>query len=287
MRTIITSIIVTLLTSMMVIKLYTPQNTALTAEKETAFERIQRTRIIKCGYIFTSLLQRNENTKELSGPAFDITNAIADNLKLKIEWTAESSFANVSEDLKNNRFDMLCVPFAPNSARGQVMDMSRKIFFMPFYLWTKTGTTHDMHDLSWVNQSDTVLADVDGTTIRQFYNNSFPKAKISSLPELTPVSDILMHVATGKADAALFPLIDARVFIKNNPNTIQQASTKPVAVVSHTYFMPKGDFKLKGMVDTALNEIIENGALERILKTYNTDSVPILIPLAPEYQTTQ
>lgn len=284
--TIILSALISFIVAYGTVQFVAPGTARPEQKTETTFERIQRTRTIRCGYmLIPSLLRRDENTKKLSGISYDMMTVMANNLKVKLEWTAEAGFASVAEDLKNNRFDMLCIPMSTNAARGQVMDVSRKLFFMPFYLWIAADSTHDKQDISWINQPGTTLASVDGTVFNSLYSYYFPQAKVTALPELTPLSEMLLQVSMKKADATLMPLFDAQVFIKNNPNSLKQGSAEPVFLSSYSFWMPKGDVKLKGMLDTAMTEMIENGTIDRILSAHEPSPGQYYWRIAKEYQT--
>lgn len=146
MRSFLYIILACVISGFITAKYIVPQGGGVTVEKpqETTFERIQRTRTLRCGYyIVASLFRKNEKTGQFSGPAFDIVNTMANNLKLKVEWVAEVALPNLSEDLKNGRFDMLCVPIATNAARGQVMSVSKK-YFLHHFIFIYAQTIHAM-----------------------------------------------------------------------------------------------------------------------------------------------
>lgn len=283
-RLIVIIVVCCLLSSFLAVKFFTA-GSVIEAPRETAFERVQRTRTLRCGYIIVqAILRRDEKTGQMSGPAYDIINQIAQNLKLKVEWTTETGPGSVSEDLKNGRFDMLCVPIGTNAARGQVMEISRKVFFTIGNLYVHADETRSADNLSWVNAPDTGLSALDGSVFATLYSQLYPKARIVSLPELSPVSDQILQVATKKADATLMISYDADVFMKHNPGMIKLGSSKPVMIFAQSFWMPKGDFRLKGMIDVALDEIQYNGSLERILTANESDRGKYYLRVRPEYQ---
>lgn len=274
-----------LLSSLLCVKLFSTGNVA-ESPRETTFERIQRTRELNCGYlVVASLLRKDEKTGQLSGPGFDIVNAMAKNLKLNVKWSAEVGTASIAEDLKTGRFDMLCTPItAASAARGQVMSVSRKVFFTPSYLYVHPGETRSMADLSWVNDPSVKLSTIDGLAYTSLYAHYFPRAKVVSLPELSPISDMMLQVSTGKVDATLMLKYDAALFLQTNPGRIKQGSSNPIVIGGAGFWMPKDDGKMKGMIDTALDEMIYNGAIDNILDRYEPTRGKYYWRVAPEYQ---
>jgi ABC-type amino acid transport substrate-binding protein len=282
-RLIVLVLFCSLLSSFVAVQALTP--TSENKNAETVFDRVQRTRTLRCGYaVIPSVLNMNKETKALSGPAFDLIATMANNLKLKVEWTAEAGFASVAEDLKNGKFDLMCVTLGTNAARGQVMDTSRPVVFLPFYLWVHVNSNRNATDLSWVNDPTTTLSNIDGTIFTSLYAYYFPKAKVVSLPELSPLSDQILQVATGKADATLMHTYEANMFLANNPGTIKMASHDPVMIASGSFWMKKGDERFKSMIDIALTEMLDNGTIDKIWAKYEPKRGYYYWRVAPDYE---
>jgi ABC-type amino acid transport substrate-binding protein len=285
MRTFLYLILACVISSFITVKYFSPQGgAAIEKPKETAFERIQRTRTLRCGYIVIDpSLLKDPNTHKFSGPAFDIVEALGKNLKFKVEWIAEAGFASIGEDLRIGRYDMLCTPIGANAERGQVMNVSRKVFFMPAYLYVQKGETRSLMDLSWVNNPDVTLSAIDGTVFNNLIARFYPRAKLLSLPELTPISDQLLQVSTGKADATVMMLYNADRFMQANPDTVKRGSDQPLTTFSHQFWLPHGDAKMKNMIDVALDEMHYNGSINDILSKHETTPSQYYWRVAPEY----
>ncbi len=256
------------------VKLTVPRQEAVTLseeKKETTFERVTRTNILRCGYIpLKTLLDKDANTGRLSGISYDIIERMAQNLGLKVEWVAESGFVSMSEDLDRGRFDMICNPLMPSAKRARAIDFSRILFMRPATLWVRKDDPHAGDDLSWVNDPDVTFSFIDGIVFDPIIRRKFPKAKIISLPETTDHLHQLVDVMTGKVTATVNIDYDGREFIRANGDVIRPASSMPIAHIFYAFPLPKGDYEFKAMIDMALDEMVYNDTLESIIAAHDT-----------------
>lgn len=245
------------------------------AVKETAFDRVMRTRTIRCGYfVMDSLLTKDLKTGRMAGPGYEIVVAMAKNLNLKVDWVSEAGFAAMAEDLKNGRYDMVCTPFAPNAARAQVMDLSRTAFSQPFTVWLHKDDPRLLQpDQSWLNTPATKFTSIDGTAISTVVRSFFPKATIVSLPELTPVNDIFLELSSRKVDAMGITTYNAAKFAERNDGIIRRYGDLVISNPPYQYALPKGDYELTSMVNIALEELIYNGIVDGILDRYDPQKI--------------
>jgi len=135
-----------------------------TKKVETAQERVIRTGIIRCAYvtldpyIYRDLGSKNE---PLRGPTVDVAEAVADALSLKIEWTAEVTFAEFAEGFKSNRYDAFCGHIAMAPGRARVAAFTDPVYYVPYYVFARPDETR-FTSLSEANTSDFQAAVIDG-----------------------------------------------------------------------------------------------------------------------------
>ncbi len=240
------------------------------AAGESTYARVMRTGKIRCGYLpIQAVTSKDARTGALSGPGYDIVNLAAQNLGLSVEWVGESTFAHMSEDLSQGRYDMICTPVMPSAARGKVLDFSRLLFMMPALVYVHADDPRASDDLSWMNDEKTVLSFIDGIVFETLARREFPKATVHHLPELSAPIDQLMDVGTKKADATVLLAYDGEYFMKANNNSVKPVSLRPIAQIFYGLPLPKGDEKFRTMIDTALNEMVYNGTVDRILDTHD------------------
>jgi len=90
--------------------------------KETAYERVMRTKTLRCAYsVWRPFFSKDPNTGEISGVVPELFDKAAQDLGLKIEYTEEVNPAQMFEGFSTNRYDChlrpCCCNFQPGRRR--------------------------------------------------------------------------------------------------------------------------------------------------------------------------
>lgn len=111
---------------------------------------------------------------------------------------------------------------------------------------------------------------MDGDNPIHIAHSDFPKAQIMALPNMTDFSQVLVNVATGKAD---FTIVDAFTFgtyNKNNSGKLKIVSPdKPIRIYPVSYVFSAEDALFRDAFDAALSELILDGTIDRIMDKYD------------------
>ncbi len=262
-------------------------NFSVSAADEPAFERIMRTNTIRCGYIiYPPQLIKDVATDEISGFAHDIIEYIAGELNLKVEWVEETGTASMIESLKNGRFDLLCNPVWTSTPRAREAYFTTPVFFTAVHAYARVEDTRFDQNIEKLNNSEYKIAVMDGSSSPVIAATDFPKAQTVSLMELTDFTHLLLEVSTGKADVTFSEKAQAEDFLKMNPNSIRRIPLKrPVRLFGNAYMMARGENDLQNMLNTALFNAQNNGAIDRILDEYEhypNSYYRLSVPYAPE-----
>ena len=194
---------------------------------------------------------------------------VAKNLGLKVEWTEEVGWGTMLEGLQTNRYDMIGTPIWTNSNRARLVDFSKPLYYSPIQVWVKAGDKRFVDcNLASLNSPKCVIATVDGETAEVIAAEDFPLAKKLSLPQLAGVDQVLLNVSTGKADASFEEPAVAKEFLKYNPATIETISKTPIRVFPNCWMFKRGQLEFKEMLNTALSQIVNSGAEEKIIAKY-------------------
>ena len=256
------------LLALIAILLVSPFLSSFAAENESVYDRVMRTGVIKCGYIiYPPAILKDPNTGEISGVFHDLMEEAAKRLSLKVEWTVETGWANFINELKSDRFDMMCGTGWANSARGREASPLKPLYYSGVYAWVKADDTRFDKSLSAINHPDRKVATIDGSTSDLVARADFPKAQVVSLTELSAYSDLPLAVTTGKADATFIEKYAAELFLQSNPGTIKNIGT-PLRVYGNVMWVKKGQEDFKEMVDLAMEEILNTNFLEQTFKKY-------------------
>ena len=108
---------------------------------DSAYDRVMKSGKMRCGYFIEApFTLKDPNTGALSGMSVDITNKIAQELGLEIDWVEEINFATFPQDLKSRRYDAVCgdLFILP---RGAQTDYTDPYIFVSVYGYVKTGNT--------------------------------------------------------------------------------------------------------------------------------------------------
>jgi len=234
------------------------------------YDRVLKTGTIKAAYTeYYPFFMKDPNTKKYSGISYDLLDLAAKRLGLKLQLTEEVTWGTMIEGLKNNRYDTLASPVWANSQRARAADFSRAICFSPICAFTKYGDKRIDSSLKGVAEGKYKISCADGEMAEMIAKADYPKAPRLSLPQMAPLSDMLLNVSTGKADITFAEPVFVDKFAKHNPKALQNITPgKPLRVFPNVYMFKAGEQEFKAMLNTALDEIANSGELEKIILKY-------------------
>jgi len=237
---------------------------------EPNLTRVNKTNTLRCGYVpYPPSLIKDIKTNAWSGFDYDIVKVIADRLQLNVEYAVETGWATVVPDLNAKKFDMLCSGYWVHPNVGKYALFSRPAFFQPVFVVARTNDTRFEGNKN-LNDAKLTMVALDGDNPVNIAKADFPLTKVSTLPNMTDFSQVLVDVANSKAD---FTIVDAVTFgryNKNNPNKLKIVSVdKPVRTYPVSYVFSAEDVVLRDAVNAALDEMILDGTVDRIFDKYD------------------
>lgn len=250
----------------------------------SVYARVMERGTIRCGYgIYNPGCMKDPNTGKLSGIGVDTLELAAKNLGLKVEWTEEVGWGTMIEGLQTNRYDMIVTPVWATSDRARIIDFSKPLFFSPVFAYVKAGDKRfSAGKLEDWNSPQYSIASIDGATAEIIAQEDLPKVKRVSLPQLSDFSQLLLTVSTGKADMTFTEPADAAAFMKSNPGSIEKIGAA-VRVFPNCWIFKRGQMEFRNMINTALDQLINSGAVDRIISRYEP-SPNILYRVALPYR---
>ena len=255
------------------------------ALKQGVFERITETRELHCGYInYPPLLTKNPNSGTFSGISVDIMNRIADILRVRLTWVEETSWAAYIEGLNSGRFDVLCtLDFFMPEYTGRI-DVSRPLFFTSIGAYARAGDGRFTKSDMKFNDPSLTISALDGSISMMIKNTDYPDAKLISMPAATDYSFILTNVATKKADVAFVERAVANAWGHANPGRIVAINERtPLRIFPYIIPFKFGETNLKMAMDEAVQYLVNNGEIDRILSKYENKETDFY-RVAREYQ---
>jgi polar amino acid transport system substrate-binding protein len=266
---------------LIVVSLLSPVALASDRQANEVYDRVVKTHTLHCAYTtYPTFVEKDPNTGAFSGMFYDLVNEVGRQLGIKVEWTEEVGSDAIFEGFKTGRYDAVCPGYFAAPSRTWGGDFTKPIVFIPFDMWVRAGEKRFKSFDDFNNQRVTV-ATLDGEMSQIATNESFPLATQKSLSGLTPATDRFVMVATGKADATPMEAAIGAEYMKNNPGKIMPFGTKPIRLGGSTIIIPHDEFKLKEMLDTAIDSMLWTGAIERIIRKHEKYPGTMMLPAQP------
>lgn len=227
-----------------------------------------RTGTLRCGYApWPVYFDVDPNTKKLSGLNKEMSDAAARILGLKIEYI-ETSFSNKVIDLNSGKIDAMCGdgPWILTSIRAQ--DYTKQFYYADVFLYGRQDESRfsKMQDL---NSKEVSFVGIDGDLSVELVQLNFENARLNSLPTITDPSQMLMDIATKKADVTILDPATADAFMASNPGKVKKLFDSGMAVYGVSFGVAKGETELLQTLDAAVEAALNTGITERILQKYD------------------
>ena len=247
---------------------------ALAESKETTFERISRTGVIRCGYyVFPPIMDRDANTGELSGITYDYMNLLAERAGLKVEWTTEVTWANWIPEIQQDRFDVACTPMWADLAMMKAVAFTDSMYFSGMYpLVAKDDPRFDGATLETLNSPEFTFVSQEGNSTKKIVNSVFPRAKIYALPPTASGGEYYQTLIAKKADVILTDPSGLSIYEESNGKNFKFiAMDTPVKIQSFKMAVRLEDADLLHFLNQSIEELFYSGDLDRILRKHEYD----------------
>lgn len=238
--------------------------------KSSVYERVMESGVLRCGYFeeapFTIV---DPNTKAMSGLAVALAELIARETRLKIEWVPMGSFATLTEELRQNKYDAICGSLFTLSRAGRV-DYTIPYIYVPVKAYTQVDSKVPAFEkIDW---PQTKIAGLDGEGATTIARERLATAQFFIMPELSSVSDMLTAVATKKADIAfVMPTVFA-VYERHSPRTLKAVeAARAFHVFAAAFGVKPDETALKNMIDIVIRSLQASGELDDLIDQYDPD----------------
>lgn len=228
---------------------------------------------IRAGYIvYPPYIMKDPNTAELSGIFYDLTNAIGDQLGLRIEWVEAGGYGTIFSDLDSDRYDVFAGGLWANSTRAKAGYLTAPAFYSAIYAYARSSDHRFDNNPAAINSPGITISSLDGAIDNVIANADYPKAKDITLPQSTTADQSQLNVVAGKADITLASADVITLFLKENPGALRETSSQPVRIYGNSYAVKRGATDLYQMLNIAIQEAVNNGTVDKILRTYESSS---------------
>ena len=253
------------------------------ADHESVHARVMKAGTIRCGYfVWPPFFAVDANTGAKSGIFYDITEELGRRLELKIDWAQELNFGSYLQDLETGKYDMECTGGWPTATRGKFASYTKAFFYIPLVPFVRADDTRFDGDISKINDSGVKVSVVDGENSQIIRRQQFPASTEVSLPQTATSTEMLMNVATGKADVTFTDLLTGEKFAAGNQGKLKALNAAhPLKMIPQNMTIKPDESRFKDMIDTATEEMLLDGAVNRILKKYENGQALFMRPAVP------
>jgi polar amino acid transport system substrate-binding protein len=253
------------------------------AQKETAYDRVMRTGVLRCGYAFwPPVFVKDPRSGQYSGVYYDYMELLGKRLKLKIDWAQELSMSTYLEDMKAGKYDVECSGGWPNAQRGKLAEYTTPIFYTPVYLYARKDDKRFDNDYESINKPEVRFVTMIGENSEVYRAEFFPKTTEVSINGTAPIADIVAQLYYNKGDIVFNDEMSSVEFEKTNPGKIRRIQGPAVKVIPDNLSVAKGETKLLSMLNIATEELMNDGSMDRILKKYSL-AEPVIYFAAKPY----
>jgi ABC-type amino acid transport substrate-binding protein len=260
-----------------------------TAKTETTYERVLRTGEIRCAYApYAPALIKDPNTGKLSGIFYDVMTEVGNRLNLRIHWVEEVGYGVIAEGFATDRYDAFCTTVWPTPERSRGAAFTVPLYYSPVDVFVRAEDHRFDNDLSKLDDASIIFSGRDGDISATYAHATFPKARLDGIPQLSDTSQTLDDVAHKKADATINEPGLLNDYLDKNPGSLVNiTATHPISVSPNTIEIKPDQFQFKVMLDVTLQELLNNGFVDKTLRAYDTHNLflrvgaPYQSPAAP------
>lgn len=248
---------------------------AFAAETESAYDRVLRTKTIRCGYLpYEPYISKDPVTGKLSGVTYDYLNAVAKRDSLRVDWVGEVNIDQLVPALDAGKFDAFCMPCTPDQNWARVAEFTGYLGAVPYFVYVPENSTLTEETLSAAK-----FTVVDGFALTDITKRAFPEAPTYSLPQTASTAEMYDQLRYGKADAHVNEHISAMNYMRNNPGVIRRFSDKPLIAMRMFLVSKKGDEEMRDFLGAAFDaDKPDNLALmKELLKKNDVPSGALLL----------
>ena len=244
-------------------------------EKESVFDRIVRTGVIRCGYyVFPPVMLRDPNTNTLTGLSKDMMEEIAKRASLKVEWAAEITWANWVPELQADRFDVACTPMWPDMPMTKAVTFTKAMLYAGLHPVVRKDDERFIKDptLARLNQPDVTILTQEGNATAGMVQRAFPNAQYFVLPATASGGEYYQALLAKKADATLTDLNGLYYYDQTNRNNFTLIEpNKPVKLQSFNLAVKRGEQDLANFLNLAIDDLYDSGEMDRLIRKWEPE----------------
>ncbi len=244
----------------------TPQTLEL---EETTFQKVIDKGELKACYVpWPPSVIKDPDTGEVSGFLIDITEMVAEDSGLEIEYV-ESTWGGFTADLKTGKCDAAIAGLYPTIGRSTSVAFTDAFFYAGNSIIVNADETK-LKAMDDLNNKDVKLAVIQGEYGYIYAQKYLPEAELVVLEKSSDLTMPLVSVSTGKADAG-FSASDTIKGYLNEHSEVKDMLGSPYSTTPITWATRTEDQELLNFLNNALDYLESSGDLEKTAAQYDCE----------------
>lgn len=252
--------------------------TAYAEDRETAYERVIKTGVLKCGYAaWEPGVTKDPLTGKMKGMFVEIIEEMARMSNIKVEWASEVDWGQIPEALRSGKVDAFCNGMAADGGRAKNLAYTIPMTYWSFGVVTRANDERFPSNrpvtVADLNREEFSTAYSEGDVLETIKFTELPLVKGVPLPLLGTPADNLMYVKTKKTDFVVFPKVIMQNYEKaNGTKDFRFLKMKePLRVYGNVIAVDIHERELKSFLDASLLELIQSSSYGRIVAPYEKE----------------
>jgi cyclohexadienyl dehydratase len=246
-----------------------------------AYDHVIATSTIRCAYGTSKpwiWIDAKDNL--LKGLVFDIVNAAAKQLNLKLDWPGETGWSELPTLLYQGKADVACSTMWNDPARGRQAAFTRPLFYTAIYAYSRDGDAKTAAD---IDRPETRIVVQEGDFNESFARRRFPHASVVVLAPTSTFSEQFVSVATNKADVIISDAMAAETYNAANDKKVRKIEFgAPLAVYGNSFAVSIKEPALKEMIDSAVAYLLQTGIIDSLTADFRkAHPDAIVLPARP------
>ena len=258
------------------------------AKNETPYERVMRTQTLRCGYgTWKPGVYKDPTTGKMGGLFVELIENMGKLSNLKIEWTTEIDWGQITEALDTGKIDAFCAGMANDATRGKRIAYTTPLSFWTFDVIVRTDDTRFTSNTvraDELNKPEFATAYTEGDVLETIAKTEFPSAKGVPLPPLGTPADNVMNVMTKKTDFVVMPKVMFQAFDPANPDKLRYLKVQPpLRAYGNVIAVGMNDLRLQQLLNASINELTGGSRYTQIMSKYDETYPGAFLPAKAGY----
>jgi polar amino acid transport system substrate-binding protein len=210
-------------------------------------------------FIEPPAVMKDPTTGELSGTFVESIHAIADQLKVKVEFV-EVDLSKFAAGLQTGAYDVSIGPTFRTIPRASSCAFTRTIFYLGYDGIVMRGRAKDFPNEAAIDQPGVTVAVKEGSAIHRYAQDNFKKAKVLVLSG-TDLSLPLQAVSSGQATVGLMNEHTVEFYHRQHPEVEIILKDKPIQVAGMSWAVRNSDLVWLNFLNTSLEFLESTGQM--------------------------